>query len=235
MFEGLLNVENYKQMKKKISVWIFFILLLEIIVMDKRGFKIFDSIIPNFSLAVDVEFLKNVDVKLIVYPFLSAIFSFIFTIHDKLSDFFKIRSGFEFKYIFSPITINILGKLPSSNRNIFLSDRHEIMRKMFYRYASSTEDGIVQRHHIHEALTNWSWVWIALEVIFFNVVLAIISMTTIGRIDLSLTLIFCASFAFVGWFCWRRAKALANAQIKQIMDSVDARAEIVAALSAEII
>ncbi len=235
MFEGLLNVENYKQMKKKISVWIFFILLLEIIVMDKRGFKVFYSIIPNFSLMIDMEFLKNVDVKLIIYPFLSAIFSFIFTIHDKISDVFRIRSGFEFRYIFSPITINILGKLPSSNKNVFMSDRHEIMRKMFYRYASSTDDGIVQRHHIHEALTNWSWVWISLEAILFNIVLAAISIITIGRFDLYLTLIFCGSFLFVGWFCWRRAKALANAQIQQIMDNANARAEIVVALSGEII
>jgi hypothetical protein len=49
-----------------------------------------------------------------------------------------------------------------------IANRNELMRKVFYRYASSRADSpLVDKHDIEHALETWSWFWACVEAVTF--------------------------------------------------------------------
>lgn len=216
MPEGLLSVENYKQMKTKISAWVFGVLLIELMVMKQRGSVPFSFFAKTYPLEIDVFVFEKMNTDIFLFPLLCAAVSFITILHTKIDKIIRVRKIFEYRYIFSPMVQKIFGKPPSDYKHLFEAKRSEIMAVFFYNWASSTDEGIVQKHNIHEALTNWSWLWISTELIVFNAMLSIISYAKIGSVDEGVILL-TVSICVITWISsWRRAKKLIKPQIRQI-------------------
>lgn len=145
MLNGILGVENYKQMRFKICFWVFSVLLIHSMIMSRNGCGIETIIGPLPSISIDVFFLGNINFSILVIPFIASALSYVLIIHDKISDMFKIRYYFDFHYIFSPMIGDILGLDPHHSARIFDRNRGEIMRTMFYKYASSADGELSQQ------------------------------------------------------------------------------------------
>lgn len=162
----------------------------------------------------------NTDVFL--FPLACATVSFVLVFHTKIDGVLFIRWHFEYEYIFSPIVQEVFGATALSNKFLFKDRRSALVFSLFYKWASSTDDSVVQKHDIHEALTNWSWFWIALELSVFNLILTIVSYFLIGTCDYVVisTALVIALFTLIS--SWRSAKKLIKPQIQQILKDPDA-------------
>ena len=95
---------------------------------------------------------------------LAAGFSYAVQLHDRLSDFFKIRHRFDRSNILFPLALLVGAKLSAMQLNAVDANRITLMHKVFYKFASSRADKpLVDRHDIERALDGWSWFWILLD------------------------------------------------------------------------
>lgn len=87
-------------------------------------------------------------------------------------------------------------------------------------------ESLVSNHNIHEALENWSWFWICLELVFFSsfvLIFTILSCSPRDALTPSVTILLCSAAALL---FWRRAKHLIEPQINQILENEAARQQI---------
>lgn len=90
--------------------------------------------------------------------------AYMFQLHDRVSDLFRIRQRFDIAHILRPLA-KLTGANLSKSQLVKLSvNRDTMMRKVFYKYASSKADApLVDKHDIHHALNAWSWYWMFIE------------------------------------------------------------------------
>lgn len=222
MLDGLLNVEHYKDIKQKIAAWTLIILSLELYYLDIHKITPF-SFLDVDNISFDYPIIGSASVSIVIYPVLCSVFSHIFLIHDKISSIIRIRPYFDYKYIYVPI----VEKLSVARDERIKQDKllPDVMGRIFYKYASSTDNSLVRKHDIHEALTNWSWFWVATEVIFYNSIIYILMLTrnqwwTVFVLSTAIIPI------VVCIYCWNRSIHLASIEVKQILDCDKAQTEI---------
>lgn len=99
----------------------------------------------------------------------------IFRIHSQLGHWLGIRERFDIDVILKEMGRQTDLDIAAVAEEDWLAQRHELMRKSFYQYASSRSPQI-DEHLIHQALDLWSWFWIILEasVLFVVVGLALV-------------------------------------------------------------
>src|SRR5206468_2567149 len=67
--------------------------------------------------------------------------------HDRMSDLFGIRKRFDRNYILLPLAILTRSQLSAFQLNRVDANRDSLMRRVFYRYASSrAEKPLVDKH-----------------------------------------------------------------------------------------
>lgn len=91
-----------------------------------------------------------------------ALFCRIIKLHDRISNVLGIRLWFDIHAILIPLAAEAGVSLDFKRLEKVRLERSELMRKTFYRYASSTNPRI-DSHDIIMALETWSWFWVLLE------------------------------------------------------------------------
>jgi hypothetical protein len=86
----------------------------------------------------------------------------IFRIHSHLGHLLGIRERFEIDVILAELARSVDVDVAAVSEQQWLAHRHDLMRKAFYQFASSTSPQI-DEHLVHQALDLWSWFWIVLE------------------------------------------------------------------------
>jgi len=90
--------------------------------------------------------------------------SYSLRLHDRISDLFGIRARFDRNYILLPLAILTGSQLSAFQLNRMGANRDSLMRRVFYRYASTrAERPLVDRHDIEAAIEIWSWYWVLVE------------------------------------------------------------------------
>lgn len=90
--------------------------------------------------------------------------AYIFHLHDRVSDLFKIRHRFDLACILRPLAELTGATLSETQLDKLSANRHPMMRKVFYKYTSSKANyPLVDKHDIHHALNAWSWYWMFIE------------------------------------------------------------------------
>src|SRR5690606_15472439 len=84
-------------------------------------------------------------------------------LHDRISDIFFIRRNFDVKHILLPTARNVGVNIDKEIINKIIKERRPLMNQVFYRYASSRNEPVVDKHLIEKALDTWSWFWVFLE------------------------------------------------------------------------
>jgi|HubBroStandDraft_1064217.scaffolds.fasta_scaffold43578_3 hypothetical protein len=102
--------------------------------------------------------------------------SYIFQLHDQISNVLGIRRRFDRNRILVPLA-NRVGVSMTNEKKAKIADcRDRLMRAVFYKYASSRSDSpLVDKHDIEQALSAWSWFWAFIEAVFYFAVGAAIA------------------------------------------------------------
>lgn len=97
-----------------------------------------------------------------------ALLSRAFKLHDRISDLLGIRRRFDVTHILLPLASKV-GFQPNAKQiQAIRKKRSDLMRAVFYKYASSRADNpLVDKHDIEHAIDSWSWFWWPVEGIIF--------------------------------------------------------------------
>jgi hypothetical protein len=97
-------------------------------------------------------------------------------LHDRISDVLGIRKRFDQKHILFPLATLVGQPLTAVKRKAVVAKQRDLMRDLFYRYASSRADTpLVDKHEIEHALDSWSWFWVCVEGIVLFAVAGVIA------------------------------------------------------------
>ncbi|MEX2167299.1 MAG: hypothetical protein WD852_09820 [Methyloceanibacter sp.] len=146
-----------------------------------------------------------------------AVFTFVFQLHDRISDLLGIRSRFDRDKILIPLAQKVGATLPERRMNEIKLQRQKLMREVFYRYASSrSTDPLVDRHDIEHALGRWAWFWVLVEASTFFATAAIIA-ALFGSLQIGSWFLLVSLLAvFLACFQYRRLGTYALAEVEAI-------------------
>jgi hypothetical protein len=87
----------------------------------------------------------------------------VFRPHGYVSEWLGIRERFEIDVIVAELARRSGVDFDLASDDQWIDERHEIMRRAFYRFTSGNSPQI-DEHLVHQALDSWSWFWIGVEV-----------------------------------------------------------------------
>lgn len=161
--------KDYDDVLKKVAGASFYITYIaSFFLRDAPGLEPYVSALessgPLGSLLNKFPDAVQVNVTGFAVALLVAILSYNMKIHDRISDIFGIRKVFDRRYIIAPLALRVGVSLTPSQFENFDANRHEIMRAVFYKFASSrAPNPLVDRHEIEHALSAWTVLWILVE------------------------------------------------------------------------
>jgi hypothetical protein len=167
---------NYTEMLQRLAAFVFYevyIITFLLRNVPRIGLALgsADSLGGFGTFADTLLHLNHFNISGAVIAFVIALLTFSLKLHDMISNILGIRRHFDRHHILIPLA-NLVGiKLTMKQKEAIMTRRDEIMRDVFYRYASSTiGQPLVDRHDIEQALGMWSWLWVCIEaVLVFSV------------------------------------------------------------------
>jgi hypothetical protein len=161
MFTFFQRIDDYSKMLVRIATSAFFVSLLAVWIVRLNITEI-DRFFGKFSLSVPVMGvgipLDNVLVALLVLIFFRMV-----RLHDRISDILGIRRSFDINLILMPLAVGSGVSLSREQMRKIEANRRKLMGKVFYKYASSAEKAVIDRHLIVDALDYWGWLWCLVE------------------------------------------------------------------------
>ena len=173
---------------------------------------------PNWlTFDIDVLNLHNIPPAYIVLAFLIAWIARVSKLHDRISDCFGIRERFDLHEILIPLANGVGVLVDLDKRKRVLAVRNDLMRRVFYKYASSTNP-VIDQHLIWTALDKWSWFWICIELTAVTL-LAYVILLAIGAFKIAawVGLVVIAGILLATQIN-RSCARVAHAQIRDILD-----------------
>ncbi|HVO56322.1 MAG TPA: hypothetical protein VMT51_01365 [Dongiaceae bacterium] len=168
--------KDYAQVLKKLASFAFYeTYLITLLLRANPRFDTFfagiESWGPIGKVAGIVPHHEVLNLFGVVIAFAVAVLTHMFQFHDRISDIFGIRRRFDCKSILIPLSQRV-GSVVTEDKEVKIGKhRDELMRTVFYKYASSRADmPLVDKHDIEHALNAWSWFWAFVEaVVYFGV------------------------------------------------------------------
>ena len=222
--------KNYSQMLLKIATCTFLWTLLVtcLIAYVSPAAKRF---LGHFSVTVSVAGIESIPIGYFAVAVIVALLFRVLKVHDRVSDVFGIRKRFDIQEILIPLAGGVGKPVTLDIKEHFDKRRDELMRRIYYKYASSTQPQI-DPHIIIMALDRWSWFWILIESIvvsFFGLV-ALFALKAYPGAAIAATYAFLATLAAT--FTNRACAPLAHAQVQIVLENPTWQGEIKAALNA---
>jgi hypothetical protein len=195
LFPVFWSPKDYAEVLKKLAAFLFWeTYVLTFVLRTIPGLdKAFDSV-ENFGpigkALSAIPYHQHLNLLGFVISLLVAWLSHAIQVHDRVSDLFGIRRRFDRNHILLPLAVLAGVQLSAAQLNRIDANRDSLMRKVFYRYASSrAEKPLVDKHDIERALDVWSWFWILIE-------------ATVLLLAGVLIAALYASYSLVNWLCW---------------------------------
>ncbi|MEW5870751.1 MAG: hypothetical protein AB1894_15870 [Chloroflexota bacterium] len=210
-------VEDYPQMLNKISAFVTLISLGCVLLLRFRITEI-----DNFfnGLLVQVNIFDNpISLGTVLLAVLIALISRIIKLHDRISDVMKIRYFFDIYHILIPMSLLSEANLTSNEIERIKHDRKNIMRDVFYKYATSGGKEVIDKHYITMALDQWTWFWILLEGSVLLVITAAISYFYKDAFSTSWLLFIVLVSTIVMYFSYNQSVVYAEDEIKLILEN----------------
>lgn len=228
---SLLSVDNYKEMLNKLAFLAFIVGCVcmtilryqvpEIAVVAAKA----DVVLPtDFAEWIG---LPSLPLGTVAVGVLAGALSHAFKLHDKLASFLRLRHDFDLRWILLPMAALSGAQITSEKLDNFASQRHRLMKEVFYRYASSSEGRqVIDPHIITQALTNWSWYWFCLESFAF-LVLTALALVFFGQWQASTWILFVCLVLIVAMRLLRAdSSKSATAQVEEILSDPTREAEV---------
>lgn len=221
---------NYKEMLDKIGMFTFFSLLIIMTVIRSNILSI-DEFLTQYEgpiqiTIVDISFGA---LTVIIALILGLIFRTI-KLHDFLSDVLKIRKHFDIKKILDVYCREL--NITNYQIDKLYDNRDVLMRKTFYKYATSTPDqSVIDRHYIEMALDQWVWFWIIEETVFCVLFASILSFTFDAPLLAIVFIVFIILCVPLMIYSYKKSIDYSKVEIDLILEDVTRAAEIKGALN----
>jgi hypothetical protein len=163
------TTKNYDEILRKLASFAFYeTYIITLVLRANPRFDAFFTAVESWGpvgkVVAVIPHHEVFNLSGIVIAFLVAILTHMFKFHDKISDVFGIRSRFDRKSILIPLAHRVGSIVTKDKEEKIVQRRDELMRTLFYKYASSrAEHPLVDKHDIEHALTAWSWFWVCVE------------------------------------------------------------------------
>ncbi|WP_422478547.1 hypothetical protein [Pleomorphochaeta sp. DL1XJH-081] len=231
------TTKNYGEMLRKIACYstvVVFILL-----------TILRSILNDTDIINNQIFQKWLNVKITVYSIqLSvidvtlAIFVGVITrvikLHDRLSTLLRIRKRFDIQQILKPIIKECSPEnYPEKKQGkAIIENRHKLMRKTFYKYASGNpEYQHIDPHLIEMALDQWTYFWILEEAIFFITIASIPLIIYKKYFALAIFVLIIILLIVIMKASYQKSKIYAKDEVEEIISDINRKKEICKAIN----
>lgn len=189
----------------------------------------FKSFLETLNLKADIGVVKGLKALYVLIPLAIAIVSRFIKLHDKISDLFLIRHGFDINHILLPIAKKVGYDLPSS-----ISDekRNNLMYIVFYHYAGF-KDPIIDAQLVRTALDSWGWFWVGVEASLMLFITAIIFMCMSLWTQLLLFLLSSVIIVLICKVLYKSCVRYATAEVNAICNDENRRDEILRNFASE--
>lgn len=224
--------KNYDEMLFKIMVHTFAVSLSCVALVSHYWPSLWNFLHPSWlTFDIDALGLHRIPPAYIIVAFLISWLARVGKLHDRVSDLFGIRRRFDLHEILVPMAGGSGVPIDLDKQIRILKKRDEVMRRVFYSFASSTNPGIDQ-HLILTALDRWSWFWICIEATVICLagflVLLVVGVDHVAA-RLGLAVIVCI---LVSTQINRACASAAHAEIRAILDDPARLAQIAAIFNA---
>jgi hypothetical protein len=227
-----LSPANYSEMLKKLAsflfyeIWIATFFLREIPEINS-AFQAIESTPAIRGVVSLIPGGDKLNLTGIAIGLIIASVSYAVQFHDRISDAFGIRRRFDCKHILIPLATAVGTDMTPEKTLSLTQNRDELMREVFYKYASSRADKtVVDKHDIERALDSWSWYWILIEVVPVMLVATGIASyfgaheQAVNFLYISIFFVFCVLLFSL------RLKRLARPQVSAIANNAETRANV---------
>ena len=210
--------KNYDEMLYKIMAHTFVSSLVCVALVSHYWPWLWNFLHPNW-LTFDIEALglHKIPPAYIVGALLVSWITRVSKLHDRISDLFGIRERFDLHEILIPMANGVGVAVDLDKQVKILKVRDDLMRRVFYSYANSTNPAI-DGHLIWTALDRWSWFWICLESTVVGFI-AFLTLLTVGTYGVAAWLgLIVIVFILVSTQVNRACASAAHAEIRAILD-----------------
>jgi hypothetical protein len=121
-----------------------------------------DEVLKELDVEVNLWGRQFVKLGYLLPAIAFALFSQMFLLHDRISDWLKIRHRFDVEAILIPLREGTRTRTRVISVDKISQLRRVLMPLVFYRYAGSA-DPKIDKHLIYRALDRWSWYWVLIE------------------------------------------------------------------------
>jgi hypothetical protein len=224
--------KNYDEMLTKIVTFTFFISLAFVVVAARDWPRLWNFLHPTWlTFSIDPLGLRNVPTAYVIVAFLIVFVARVSKLHDKISDLFGIRERFDLHEILTPLAGGVGIAIDLIKREKLIERRDQIMRDVFYKYASST-DPVIDQHLIWTALDKWSWFWVCVEGTTVGVV-ALVLLLSIGAFrSAAVTGMVTLFGTLIATQINRACASVAHSEVREILKDIQRRNDIADALRA---
>jgi hypothetical protein len=173
-FNPFVSVGDYPGMLNKIATYTFFATLL-LVWLLRAEIPVVETVLSKLTISVPLASGLTVPLGTVLPAFVAAFLSRVLKLHDRVSDMLRIRQRFDVAAILLPLAVGSGTALGIGLVRKIREQRIELMRRLFYKYASSSPGkAVIESHYITMALDQWSWYWIVVEASFLALLAAII-------------------------------------------------------------
>lgn len=232
LLNPLSPVTDYQSMLNRIS-WFTTASALVAIWMLRTYVPAVDGYLDRIDLALATSDAKTLPIPggYLIPALVIGAAARIFRLHAKVSDWLGIRECFDLDVIIRGFAEKLDIVLDVTTEEPLRRARHQLMRKAFYPFVSSSQPQI-DRQLVQQALDAWSWFWVGVEatLIFTLAGLGLIACNAreVGFQTLGGAI---AAAILLLPTLHRQCKLFAMAQVRAILDDPQREATVRAALA----
>ena len=230
--------KNYFEVRQKLGAFVVYEVWIATTILryspNVKSFftNIENAVIPKFAIQY-FDWLSQINPMGLVFGMLIGLVFFIFHVHDRISDVFKIRARFDRKHIIQPLASAVNLPLNDRQMNVIMKEHDRYMRNLFYKYTSSkAEKPLVDKHDVEQALESWSWFWVGLEGAVIWLMGSSLAFAIGSEAKPWVFVILLTTYVTLMGLIWPFLKRRARAQVEAIADDATARNNIVNLLNA---
>ena len=166
-----------------------------------------------------------------VIPLLVAVVSRIVKLHDRISDLVGIRRRFDVPYILIPLADGVGINTTDDFKSKLNADRHDLMRKVFYKYAPNANDAVINKQYVAAALDQWGWFWCCVEPTIVVILGAVVSWILISVRAATVFFLVALALVVIARIMWPACIRAAKTQVADILSDQTRKDEIHAVFS----
>jgi len=220
------TISSYKEMLAKIAIFTFVSTVAALGLLSYQIPEV-SSFFRQWPVKIPVEGLE-LPLIILVSALVVATVARIIKLHDRISDILGLRRRFDVAHILSPMASSVGVTV---NESVLKARRREIMRKVFYRYASSGQP-VIDAHYVTMAMDQWLWFWVLIESIPIWIVVGVVLAVYERFIAAGLVVAGLVAAAIILAWSWGMSAKYAKQQVDEILSDGQRYQEVKGVLSA---